>query len=127
MMRSTVKLDAQLREEIKTVLSTEYPYSEILHELESQSEVTRGSEKFRLRNSLLVRHMSGIVRDVESFWRIVVPDDQNIKKTIMTEIHSVPYAEHPGFQRTLQKVRQNFYCKGMTGDVQSFVLSCPIC
>ena len=126
-MRSTVKLDAQLREEIKTVLSTEYPYSELLHELESQSEVTRGSEKFRLRNSLLVRHMSGSVRDSESFWRIVVPDDQNIKNTIMTEIHSVPYAGHPGFQRTLQKVRQNFYWKGMTGDVQSFVLTCPVC
>ena len=126
-MRSTVKLDTQLKEEIKTVLSTEYSYSEILHELECQSEVTRASEKFRLQNSLLVTHMSGTVKDDESFWRIVVPDEQNIKKTIMTKIHLVPYARHPGIQRTLKKVRQNFYRKGMTGDVQSFVLTCPVC
>ena len=98
MMQSTVRLDTQLKEEIKIVLSTEYPYSEILHEVESQSEVTKGSEKFRLWNSLLVRHMAGIVRDDELFSRIVVPNDQNIKRTIMTETHSVPYAGHPGFQ-----------------------------
>ena len=102
-------------------MSTEYPYSEILQELESEREVTRGSEKFRVQQGLLVRHLSGIVKDDESFWRVVVPDDQNIKTTIMTELHSVPYAGHPGFQRTLQKVKRTFYWKGMTGDVQSSV------
>ena len=112
---------------MKTALSTEYPYSEILQELESEREVTRGREKFHLRNGLLFRHLSGNVMENEEFWRVVVPDDQNIKTTILTELHSVPYAGHPGFQRTLQKVKRHFYWKGMTGDVQTFVLSCPAC
>ena len=106
---------------------TESPYSEIVQELESEREVTRGREKFHLWDGLLFRHLSGHVNDDEEFWRVVVPDDQNIKTTILTELHSVPYAGHPGFQRTLQKVKRHFYWKGMTGDVQSFVLSCPAC
>ena len=56
-----------------------------------------------------------------------MPDDQNIKATIMTELNSVPYAEHPGFQRPLQKIKRDFCWKVMTGGVQTFVLSCPIC
>ena len=126
-LSSTVRLDVELKERMKAALSIEYPYSEILQELESEREVTRGSEKFRVQQGLLVRHLSGVVKNDESFWRVVVPDDQNIKTTIMTELHSVPYAGHPGFQRTLQKVKRTFYWKGMTGDVQSFVLSCPVC
>ena len=126
-LSSAVRLEPDLKERMKAALSTEYPYSEILQELESEREVTRGREKFHLRNGLLFRHLSGNVNDDEEFWRVVVPDDQNIKTTILTELHSVPYAGHPGFQRTLQKVKRHFYWKGMTGDVQAFVLSCPAC
>lgn len=85
------------------------------------------SEKFRMQNGLSVRHFSGSRSTDESFWCIVVPDDQNIKTTIMTELHSVPYAGHPVFQGTLQKIKRDFYWKGMTGDVQTFVLSYPVC
>ena len=45
----------------------------------------------------------------------------------MNELHSVPYASHPGYQRTLHKVKQQFFWLGITEDVQSFVLSCPTC
>ena len=74
-LSSTVRLDADLKERMKAALSTEYPYSEILQELESEREVTRGREKFHLRGGLLFWHLSGVVNDDESFWRVVVPDD----------------------------------------------------
>ena len=80
-----------------------------------------------MQNGLLVRHFSGSRSTDESSCRIVVPDDHNIKTTIMTELHYVPYSGHPGFQRTLEKIKRGFYWKGMTGDVQTFVLSCPVC
>lgn len=125
--QSVVRVEDQLKQQIQTVLSSEYPYSEILTELQNQREIERGNEKFRIQHGLLVRHQTGRTSDDESFWRIVVPDDQNIKFTIMNEMHSTPYAGHPGFQRTLAKIRKNFYWKGMTGDVQTYVLSCPAC
>lgn len=71
--------------------------------------------------------MSGVVREDELFWCDVVFDDQSIETIIMTKIHFVQYARHPGFLRTLQKVKRDFYWEGVVGDVQSFVLSYPTC
>ena len=39
----------------------------------------------------------------------------------------MPYAGHPSFIRTLQDVKQFFYCMHMIADVREFVLDCPIC
>ena len=61
------------------------------------------------------------------FWRIVVPDDEGIKRSIVEELHSTPYSAHPGIQRTIGRVRKSFYWKGMLGDVRQFVEHCPVC
>ena len=53
--------------------------------------------------------MLGNVKDDESFSCVMVPDGQNTKTTIMTELHSVPYVGHPSFQHTLQKMKRNLY------------------
>ena len=100
-LSSAVHLETDLKERMRAALSTESPYSEILLELESEREVTRGREKFHIHNGLLFQHLSRIVNDDEEFWRVVVPNDQTIKTTILTELHLVPYASHPSFQRTL--------------------------
>ena len=126
--RSAVQVQDELKEQISSALQYEIPYSDIISELCSgKNEVQRNSEVFKWKNGMLVRHQHGSVQEDESFWRIVVPDRQNIKHTIISELHSVPHAGHPGFLRTLQKVKRNFYWKGMTGDIQTFVLSCPAC
>ena len=39
------------------------------------------------------------------YWRTVIPDDPEIKKTVLKELHWVPYVGHPGFARTLEVVR----------------------
>ena len=60
------------------------------------------------------------------FWRIVVPDNLNIKEQIVRELYSTPYNAHPGIQRTIAKVRRSFYWKGMLGDARQSVESCPM-
>lgn len=30
------------------------------------------------------------------YWRIVIPDDFDIKKEIIKECHNIPYVNHPG-------------------------------
>ena len=71
-------------------------------------------------------HVAGQPEDVQ-YWRVVVPDDVGVKSLLVSELHSVPYAAHPGVQRTLDKVRSYFWWRGMTGDVREFVESCPTC
>ena len=61
------------------------------------------------------------------FWRIVVPEDKEIKEHIVEELHSTPYSAHPGIQRTIARVRKPVYWKGMLGDVGQFVENGPVC
>ena len=61
------------------------------------------------------------------YWRTVIPDDPEIKKTVLKELHCVPYSGHPGFARTLEVVRTSFYWKHMNQDVRAFVVDCPVC
>ena len=61
------------------------------------------------------------------FWRIVVPDNPEIKEQLVRELHNTPYSAHPGIQRTIARVRRSFYWKGMLGDVRQFVENSPVC
>ena len=60
-------------------------------------------------------------------WRMVVPDVEEARKKIMEEIHSVPYAGHLGYHKTLKKLQQNFYWPDHIVQVRDFVLGCEIC
>ena len=65
-------------------------------------------------NALLVVHNQN--QDTEfDFWRIVVPENDEIKENIVRELHSTPYSAHPGIQRTIARVRRLFFWKGMLG------------
>ena len=77
-------------------------------------------------NALLVVHDQNQDADLD-FWRIVVPDKQEIKGHILQEMHSTPYSAHPGIQRTIARVRKSFYWKGMLGDVRQYVENSPVC
>ena len=81
---------------------------------------------FKRMNSLLVVHDQNQDTDLD-FWRIIVPDKQEIKKHIVQEMHSIPYSAHLGIQRTIARVRKSFYWKGMLGDVRQYVENCPVC
>ena len=65
-------------------------------------------------NSLLVVHDQNQDSDLD-FWRIVVPDNPEIKEHIIRELHSTPYSAHTGIQRTIARMRRSFYWKGMLG------------
>ena len=71
-------------------------------------------------------HVTRQPEDVQ-YWRMVVPDDLEVKSLLVSELHSVPYAAHPGVQRTIDKVRRYFWWKGMAGDIREFVEACPTC
>ena len=108
-------------------LQHEIPYAEILEDLSGGArQVKKNNLIFKRMNDLLFVHDQN--QDVDlNFWRIVVPDNLNIKYQIIRELHSTPYSAHPGIKRTIAKVRRSFYWKGMLGDVRQFVENCPVC
>ena len=126
--RSSIEIENSLREKINSLLRKEMLYRDIFEEIEStgKNEITRGQEKYRIQKNLLMIHVTGQPEDVQ-YWRVVVPDDLDVKSLLVSELHSVPYAAHPGVQRTIGKVRRYFWWKGMARDIREYVESCPTC
>ena len=48
-------------------------------------------------------------QDVDlDFWRIAVPDDEQMKTQVVQELHCIPYSAHPGIQRTIARSKEVF-------------------
>ena len=90
------------------------------------NEIVRGQEKYQMKKKMLMIHVAGQPEDVQ-YWRTVVPDDLDVKAQLVSEFHSIPYAAHPGVQRTIGLVKRYFWWKGMAGDIREYVESCPTC
>ena len=126
---STVQVDQETKIQIMQYLMNEDPYAEILQQFQEDSqcrEINRQNNKYRLKKGSLVIHESTQNED-QAYWRVVIPDKQEIKLELLREIHCVPYSGHPGFTRTLEVTRRFFYWSHMTQEVRQFVLDCPVC
>ena len=124
---SNIQLDNSLKISLHTALQSETPYSEILQDLSGGTrQIVKNNLIFKRMNGMLVVHDQN--QDTElDFWRIVVPETNEIKERIVQELHSTPYSAHPGTQRTIARVRRSFWWKGMLGDIRQFVENCPVC
>jgi hypothetical protein len=58
---------------------------------------------------------------------LVVPNDEQVKLTVLAECHDTPYAGHVGRSKTLHNVRKNFWWHGLARDVRRFVATCDSC
>ena len=79
-----------------------------------------------MKGKMLVAHKKE-QNEESQYWRIVLPDDSEIRNLIIEELHAIPFMAHPGVSRTINKVRNSFFWKGMAGDVRAFVEACPVC
>jgi hypothetical protein len=127
---STVTISSQFQEEMLKMLETETPYSDIIQKIDeaplTNQVVQEGTAKYRIRGHSLCIHQDGF-EETGSYWRIIVPDDKEVKAKLLTELHAVPYSGHPGYNRTLELARRHWFWKGMAGDIRDFVIECPVC
>ncbi|KAL4340132.1 hypothetical protein GQ457_08G027320 [Hibiscus cannabinus] len=56
--------------------------------------------------------------------RIVVPDDGELRQTILTEAHSSPFSMHPGSTKMYRDLKGEYYYVGLKKDVAEFVSKC---
>ena len=108
-------------------LQHESPYAEILEELNGETkQVSRNSLIFKRMHRILYVHDHKQDADLD-FWRIVVPENEQIKTQVVQELHCTPYSAHPGIQRTIARVKRYFYWKATLGDIRKFIENCLVC
>ncbi|KAK8980910.1 hypothetical protein V6N11_048039 [Hibiscus sabdariffa] len=59
--------------------------------------------------------------------RIVVPNDSELRRTILTEVHSSPFSMHPGSTKMYRDLKCEYYWVGLKKDVAKFVSKCMVC
>ena len=100
---------------VRGILADE-DYVDIYEKLQDPNQTNEVTERgwiYRMKRGILKMHKDNQAPTYE-YWRTVIPDDPEIKKTVLKELHCVPYSGHPGFARTLEVVRTSFYWKHMS-------------
>jgi hypothetical protein len=59
--------------------------------------------------------------------RICVPDNEELKKDILKEAHSSPYAMHPGSTKMYRGLRENYWWPNMKREIAEYVSRCLVC
>ncbi|MBW0593844.1 hypothetical protein O181_133559 [Austropuccinia psidii MF-1] len=59
--------------------------------------------------------------------RVVVPNYPTIQLNILQKRHDSPLSGHPGQEKTLKLVKQDFHWSGMTQFIKDYVSSCQQC
>ncbi|KAK8976607.1 hypothetical protein V6N11_057207 [Hibiscus sabdariffa] len=59
--------------------------------------------------------------------RYCVPDDDQLKQTILREAHSSPYAMHPGGDKMYHNLKERYRWIGMKKDISDYVARCLTC
>jgi hypothetical protein len=53
--------------------------------------------------------------------KVYVPNVQELKNMLLSKMHKVPYAGHPGYQKTIATVKKQYYWPGMKNEVVDFI------
>ena len=59
--------------------------------------------------------------------QVCVPNDDELKKSILEEAHRVSFAMHPGSIKMYQDLKTSYWWFEMKRDVSEFVTKCLVC
>ena len=59
--------------------------------------------------------------------RVCVPNDDELKKSILEEAHSASFAMHPGSTKMYKDLKTSYWWSRMKIDVSEFVTKCMVC
>ncbi|CAB0040813.1 unnamed protein product [Trichogramma brassicae] len=65
------------------------------------------------------------ITDCEEGWKLVVPPAQ--RERVMRDAHDITSAGHLGIEKTFDRVKREYYWRGMYHDVHEYVRSCDTC
>ena len=59
--------------------------------------------------------------------QVVVPNDDSLRRELLSRFHDDPLAGHPGCTRLVEILRRQFWWPRMAKDAEAYVLSCNLC
>ena len=59
--------------------------------------------------------------------RLVIPNDENLKREVLEEAHRSKYTIHPGSNKLYQDLRQLYWWDKMKRDIAQYVQTCLVC
>jgi len=59
--------------------------------------------------------------------RVYIPNSGELRKSVLQEMHNVPYAGHPEYQKTMIAVRKEYFWLGMKKYVAEYIAKCVEC
>jgi hypothetical protein len=95
---------------------TDQTYEEMKEKLR-QGKLQQKIENFELKEDKILMFKN----------RIYVPDNQELKNLLLSEMHKVPYVGHPGYQKTITTAKKLYYWPGMKKEVAYFIAKCLEC
>ena len=78
-------------------------------------------DSFELKNNILCHKWENDVGN-KITWQIVLP--ASLRKTVFTQLHSVPVAGHLGVKKTLMKIKARYFWFGLRSDTEYFISKC---
>jgi hypothetical protein len=91
-------------------------YKELVEKLQ-EGNLQQKNEEYKLDNDEILKY-KGI---------IYVPNSHELKYLILREMHNVPYAGNPDYQKTIATVKSQYYWLGMKKEVVDFIAKCLEC
>ena len=93
---------SDLKRIILDVVVTDQHYLQV-KEILQQENVQQKIKEYEMKEDGLLMHKN----------RIYVPSSGELRNLVLKEMHNVPYARHPSYQKTIVEVRSQFFCPGM--------------
>ncbi|KAK9046342.1 hypothetical protein V6N11_052234 [Hibiscus sabdariffa] len=112
---------------------------ELLKDLIFRLNTIRLNREKQLQDSAMATHVQDIVEGKPTELRfrdegvlcfkdrIVVPDNGELRQTILTEAHSSPFSMHPGSTKMYRDLKDEYYWVELKKYVAEFVSKCMVC
>lgn len=97
-------------------------YQELLQKVKAEPTIW---PQYCIRNEILYRNCNYINHELDSQWKIVVPESKRAQ--VLYESHDDVFAAHGGIFKTLNRIRQDYYWPKMKHDVIQYVRKCQLC
>ena len=92
-----------------------FPFESLFKETRSVDEI-ENFKSFDLKDEIL--YYNG---------RVCVPKSGEHRLNIMNDLHDIPIAGHPGFQKTYISVKRRYYWPGMKKNIKEYLTRCLKC
>jgi hypothetical protein len=106
----------EMKDRILEAANNDLQYKSLVAKLQ-QREISQTKESYTLGTDGLLLYKN----------RVYVPNVQELKLTILKEMHNVAYAGHYGYQKTMAAVKGHYFWSGLKKEIVEYIARCMEC